>query len=182
MHGQAGFGRFCIAGLRAHLQNARGMTGYAQPNAFEFERLDRELMELNPSAARSLEEGTVHGRFFSLRAASWRRGLRASIRARESRRQRQACSSDAILQLRFAISERAANQGRPVDSIRQCVVRTSATGRISDIGPSLHRNGYQIAPAVPSPPLFRRSAGRPRDRAERNGLPEGCQRMFAAKK
>jgi putative transposase len=64
MHGQAGIGRFCIASLRVHLQNACAMTEYAEAKR-ALERLHRELMKLNPSAARSLEEGmeetlTVH--------------------------------------------------------------------------------------------------------------------------
>jgi putative transposase len=51
-------------GVKKKLQNAYAMTEYADAKR-ALERLHRELMELNPSAARSLEEGleetlTVH--------------------------------------------------------------------------------------------------------------------------
>jgi len=50
----------------AHTDTRRAQDGYQQPRSpFALGRLHRELMELNPSAARSLEEGmektlTVH--------------------------------------------------------------------------------------------------------------------------
>ena len=52
------------AGVRRKLQNAYSMADYAEAKR-ALERLHRELMDLNPSAARSLEEGmeetlTVH--------------------------------------------------------------------------------------------------------------------------
>lgn len=52
------------ADVRRKLQNAYSMTGYAEARR-ALDQLHRELMELNPSAARSLEEGledtlTVH--------------------------------------------------------------------------------------------------------------------------
>ena len=52
------------AGVRRKLQNAYAMVDYAEAGR-ALERLHRELMDLNPSAARSLEEGmeetlTVH--------------------------------------------------------------------------------------------------------------------------
>lgn len=52
------------AGVRRKLQNAYSMTGYAEAKR-ALDQLHRELMDLNPSAARSLEEGmeetlTVH--------------------------------------------------------------------------------------------------------------------------
>jgi putative transposase len=52
------------AGVRRKLQNAYAMVDYAEARR-ALERLHRELMDLNPSAARSLEEGmeetlTVH--------------------------------------------------------------------------------------------------------------------------
>jgi transposase-like protein len=52
------------ADVKRKLQNAYGMTDYNDAKR-ALERLHRELMDLNPSAARSLEEGleetlTVH--------------------------------------------------------------------------------------------------------------------------
>ena len=52
------------ADVRRKLQNAYAMTGYAEAKR-ALDQLHRELMDLNPSAARSLEEGmeetlTVH--------------------------------------------------------------------------------------------------------------------------
>src|SRR6202050_5656535 len=46
----------CSAIWRKKLQNAYAITEYAEAKR-ALERLHRELMELNPSAARSLEEG-----------------------------------------------------------------------------------------------------------------------------
>jgi transposase-like protein len=46
----------CRAEWRRRLRNAYGLTGYAEAKA-ALERLWRQLCEINPSAARSLEEG-----------------------------------------------------------------------------------------------------------------------------